>query len=186
MREFLLRASQGVTGDFSLNDLPGAGRMDLVCRCVTSALWLSDELRNDILFHVLLEGKSNPPKLITFDPRKIKRVYPDERNVASHIRIALNGKIEQGISILTKSFKEIIKENSGRQLIYLHQHGKDIRNFKFDKNVFFILGDHLGLDEKCEKILDSIGAEKVSIGPRVYMSSYVIAIVNNELDRRFE
>lgn len=186
MREFLLKACQATTSSFSLNDLPGAGRMDLVCRCIIAGLWISDELRKDTLFHVLLEGKPNPPKLITFNPKKMKRVYPDERNIASHIKIALSGMKEQGINISTKSFEEIIEENSNKQLIYLHQDGKDIRDFKFKKNLFFILGDHSGLDKKSEKILDSIKAEKISIGPKVYMASHVIAIVNNELDRRFK
>lgn len=184
MREFFLKASTAFTSDFSLNDIAGAGRMDVVCRCVTSALWLSDELRKDTRFYVVLEGKPQPPKLIKFDPLKMRRVYPDERNIASHIRIALTGKRQSGIEVETKSFEEFLKENSDKQLIYLHKDGKDIREFEFESDTFFILGDNKGLDESTERILDKLNAEKLSIGKHTYMASHVISIVHNELDRR--
>ena len=36
-------------GGFSLNDLPGSGgRMDVLCRCVNAALFLSHDLRRDV------------------------------------------------------------------------------------------------------------------------------------------
>jgi len=184
MREFLLKASNAFTADFSLNDIAGAGRMDVVCRCVTSSLWLSDQLRKDTKFYAVLEGKPDPPKLIKFEPSKMKRFYPDERNIASHIRLALIGKKESGIEIERKSFEEFLKENSKKQIIYLHKDGIDIRKFEFGENVFFVLGDNKGLDENSEKILDEMNAERISVGKNTYLASQVISIVQNELDRR--
>ncbi|MCX8179309.1 MAG: tRNA (pseudouridine(54)-N(1))-methyltransferase TrmY [Candidatus Aenigmarchaeota archaeon] len=177
MREFLLQ-SYAVTGDFSLNDLPSAGRMDIVCRCVTASLWLSHQLRKDTLFHALLLGKPSPPKLITFDPTKLKRVYPDERNVAAHIRLALLNKKLPGITVSTVGLKEFLEKQKS-QIIVLDERGKDIREFEFEKRVLFVLGDHKGLYEELE-------AEKVSVGKKIYLASQVISIVQNELDRREE
>ncbi|MEM5777013.1 MAG: tRNA (pseudouridine(54)-N(1))-methyltransferase TrmY [Candidatus Aenigmatarchaeota archaeon] len=178
MREFLLK-SNAVTGDFSLNDLPGAGRMDVVCRAVTASLWLSDELRKDTIFHVLLQGEPSPPKLITFDPKKLKRLYPDERNVASHIRLSLLGRKMPGIEVNNISFEDFLRQQN-KQIIFLDKEGKDIRKFKFEKDVLFILGDHKGLKK------EDIKGEKVSVGKRVYLASQVISIIQNELDRREE
>ncbi len=69
MREFILRASKALTSpDFNLNDLPSSGgRMDLVCRCISSALWVSNDLRRDTKIFVVLEGPPNPPRTIIFD-----------------------------------------------------------------------------------------------------------------------
>ena len=67
MREFILRASKTVTNPnyINLNDLPGAGRLDLVCRCVTNALFISNDMRRDTIIHVVLEGPNYPPKTVS-------------------------------------------------------------------------------------------------------------------------
>lgn len=171
--------SNAVTGDFSLNDLPGAGRMDVVCRCITSALWLSDQLRKDTIFHALLEGKPNPPKLLTFNPLKLRRLYPDERNVAAHIKHALQNKKLPGIYVFTKSFEEFLKEQD-KQIFFLDASGKNIRKVEFEEDVLFVLGDHKGLREQ------DIKGEKISVGKKIYLASQVISIIQNELDRRDE
>jgi tRNA (pseudouridine54-N1)-methyltransferase len=47
MRDIVIIGHKEKTnGDFSLNDLPGsAGRMDILCRCVSSALFISFGMR---------------------------------------------------------------------------------------------------------------------------------------------
>lgn len=52
MREFIL-FSRGITREFKLNDLPNAGRMDLIARCISTAIFLSYSLRKDVKFHVV-------------------------------------------------------------------------------------------------------------------------------------
>jgi tRNA (pseudouridine54-N1)-methyltransferase len=176
MREFLLK-SAGKTSDFSLNDLPGAGRMDIVCRCATACLWLSDELRKDSVFHAILEGPPRPPRLLTFNPLKLKRFYPDERNIAAHIRLALQGN-HPGITVRGIGFLDFLEEQKHeKQIILLDVNGNDIRECKFNDDVLFVLGDNRGITEKIE-------AEKVSVGKKLYLSSQVISIIQNELDRR--
>jgi len=176
MREFLLK-SAGKTSDFSLNDLPGAGRMDIVCRCATACLWLSDELRKDSIFHAILEGPPQSPRLLTFNPLKLKRFYPDERNVAAHIKLALQGN-HPGIAVREISFVDFLEEQRGKkQIILLDANGKDIRECEFSDRVLFVLGDNRGISEE-------IQAEKVSVGKKLYLSSQVISIIQNELDRR--
>lgn len=197
MREFILMALKAVTKpDFILNDLPGSGgRMDLVCRCISNALWISNDLRRDTTIHAVLGGPNDPPRTISFDGKYLRGANPDERNIASHIRIALKrgldlkldeeAKVSPGIKIAKRSFETLVKEKSKTvQLIYLHWDGDDIRKFNFKDDVCLITGDHIGLPRKTEKLLDRLGAKKVSIGPRIYLASHVISIVHNELDRR--
>ena len=105
----------------------------------------------------------------------------------SGLKLKLHEKINvsAGITIAKEAFETFLKENSQtHQLVYLDSKGKDIRNCSFQENVLFIFGDFLGLPKKTEKLLFRLGAEKVSIGPRLLFASHCPVIIHNELDRR--
>lgn len=195
MREFVLRASKAFTTPFNLNDLVKAGRMDLVCRCVSNAFFISEAIRKDVIFRAILEGPKRPPKLVTFLGQELKNVRPDEKSIAKLINKALKFgmyvgkneeiKVSDGVFVAKKSFEELLRENIGKkQIIYLHPEGKDIREFDFKKDFCFFLGDQKGLPKKTEKLLERVGVEKVSVGKITYLASQVIVICHNELDRR--
>ncbi|MEM3164539.1 MAG: tRNA (pseudouridine(54)-N(1))-methyltransferase TrmY [Halobacteria archaeon] len=199
MRQIILFARRAPTSPgFKLNDLPGAGRMDLVCRCVTSALFLSEEIRRDTAIAAVLDGPPDPPKAVTFHGAKVRRLYPDERNVASHIQIALEASLragpgevpepEPGITVARKGLESILKERAeeGRALLYLHKQGEDLRKAELPGGATFVLGDHLGLPKAAEGLLERLGARRLSVGRVEYLASHVIAVVHNELDRRLE
>jgi len=193
-RAFIVYSRKGVTTPkFSLNDLPGAGRMDLVARCVIYALWLSHKLREDSKIYCVLEGPPRPPKTVVFMPT-MRRVYPNERGVASWIRIALGAEeseewinVNPGIKVAKRGLAGVVEElkEEGYDFYILHEKGEDIRSLGFGEKVCFILGDHIGLPEKTEEALErKYDAKKVSLGKRSYLSSACISIVHNELDRR--
>lgn len=199
MHTFLLLARRASTSHrFKLNDLPGAGRMDLVCRCVSSALFLPGDIRRDTSITALLGGPPDPPKAVTFDGGLVRRISPDERNVASHIQIALEASLkagpgeapesEPGITVARKGFDSLLEERAqrGRALMYLHREGEDLRRAEFPENATFVLGDDLGLPEATEALLERLGARRVSVGRVEYLASQIIAVVHNELDRRAE
>jgi len=68
-------------------------------------------------------------------------------------------------------------------LFILNKKGEPLREVKIKKNPVFILGDHDGLPKKELKKLKKI-AKLISIGPKIYFASQVVAVVNNELDLR--
>jgi len=195
MREFILKASKAATVPFNLNDLPAAGRMDVVCRCISNALFVSNVIRDDTVFHAELGGPTKPPRLISFYGSEIESMAPDERNVASKISLALKSGMNlkrneekealPGIRIASKSFEKFIEEKMGTtQLIYLHPEGMDIRRFDLKKDVCFVLGDQKGLPKNTERLLDRLNIARVSIGGPLYLSSHVVVVCQNELDRR--
>lgn len=191
MRTFILFSRKGVTApNFSLNDLPGSGgRMDLVCRCINSALWLSHKLRTDTRIFVVLNGPPSPPVTVVFEGSNLKRVSPDERNIASWIRKSLRGlkkewrNVQDGIKVAKKSFQEIMREVEGNFYI-LHEKGRFLREVEIKRNPVFILGDHIGLPQKEERFALRFGAEKISLGKLSYLASQCITIVHHELDVR--
>ena len=192
VRTFIVRARTAkTTPDFSVDDLPGSGRMDLVCRCISSALFISLDVRRDTIIHVVLEGPKEPPKTITFYGDKIKDLQPDERFLALIIKKAVSAKLEGkevevilGVFVSKKSFEAVVKELAKTQLIYLDPDGKDIRKFEFKKDFTAVLSDYIGMPRKSEGWLERMNAEKISLGPVTLFASHAIVVMHNEIDRK--
>ncbi len=140
-----------------------------------------------------MEGPPEPPKTIAFETSNLKRVYPDERNIASHINIALEKfreneewlETEPGIKIAKKSFERLVKEKKVEtNVFYLSPKGVIVDEFRFEGDVCFIIGDHVGLDKKREFFLKRQEIPFVSLGNITYLSSQVIAILHYLLDKQ--
>lgn len=197
-RIFVLKANKARTDHkFHLKGLPSTGgRMDIICRCISRALLFYDnEPRKDAVFYAVLLGPPVPPKTIRIDGSKVEGLEADEISIAKMIRKALKyckdsiGKeVLAGITVNQTSFQGLVKffAEKGYHLIYLHEKGKDIRKMTFSaKNIYvFVLGDHLGLSEDDELLLEKLNALRVSVGPKSLLGSHCIAIVHNELDRQ--
>lgn len=193
MRDIVVIGHKAKTnGDFSLNDLPGsAGRMDILCRCVSSALFISFGMRRDVHVNLLLLGDPEPGKIIRFEGLNLKYLNPDERSSGSLIQKALQkNAIEKythstpGVWIRRGDLKSILSEFEGRTLLYLREDGEDIREFAREiRDPIFILGDHTGVTEDEEEQILKAGAKIISVGPISLHSNHCITLVHNELDR---
>jgi len=190
----LLALKAKTTPDFDLLDLPGSGgRMDEVCRCVSSALFLAGRLRQDSSIHCCLQGPASPPKVLSFFGSTIRGLRPDEVSIAKMIRGALakglgltlgqEVKVQEGIVVAKRAFEAQLRALNG-QLLYLHPKGEDIRSAQLGPAPVFILGDQIGLPRKEELFLERLGAKRISVGPQLYHASHVITLCHNELDRR--
>lgn len=179
------------TPKFSLNDLPGgAGRMDILARCINASLFLSHDLRRDVETTVILLGEPNAPVAIRVNGEKVRYLSPDERSPSALIKKALEkgvphaGEEEStpGIYISRRTFEEVI--NDLENVVYLHEQGKDIEEAEFPEDVAFVLSDHQDLTPEEEAILEKKGATKVSLGKKLYHADQCIVMVNYTLDRR--
>ena len=186
MRTFIMIANNAQTdGNFTLNGLPNAGRMDIVCRCVNSAFWLSDAIRTDTIFYAVMRGKPNKPITLKFVGSDLKRMSPDERNIASHIKnllIKKPGKTWQtdnmGLSAKQIDLSDLLEEIGG-EINYLDKHGT---NTEIKEDVIYILGDNKGYAPDDLTLLSKKG-KKVSLGTTEYLSSQCITIINYRLDK---
>lgn len=188
MKSFVIIGHKAVTAPFSLNDLPGAaGRMDILCRCVNAALFLSHDLRRDVNVYLVLKGGSQP-KLVRFEGERVKYLSPDERSAASLIKKALEKNAQDfwtestpGVSIKNGDFADLLKELD-KKIIYLREDGVDVRGMKFEEPLF-VLGDHEGLTGDEERILEGYEHEIASVGPLSLHADHCIVLSNNEMDR---
>jgi tRNA (pseudouridine54-N1)-methyltransferase len=86
MRQFLIVGHDApTTPDFSLKDLPGAGRLDVLCRYVTAAFVLSHDIRTDVRVRLVLDDTVT----VRFEGSDLRRLNPDERSPAALVRTAL-------------------------------------------------------------------------------------------------
>lgn len=175
-------------GSFSLNDLPGkAGRMDLISRTVQASLFLSHGIREDVTCTLILLGSPKPGVIIRFDGSAVRSMSPDERNVASFIRMALGipagsifREVAPGISVRRGTLAEILAE---KPHAVLDEHGTDIRKAGTD-NIpsAFLLSDHQNFTPGEEALMREL--PRFSLGPAVLHADHAIVLLLNEIDRR--
>jgi len=203
MREFVyFSQSARTSGNFDVNNLMNAGRMDIAIHTLISAFFLSHNIREDVKLHLIFYGQPDPPKHIEIVVNKNKGIPEtgkevesldiSKKDVGGLIRKILykykpgkRTEVFEGCFVEKKSFLNVIEEmqKNGKEIFLLDKAGEDIRKAKIGKNCVFILGDHHGLPKKELKRLKSI-ANLVSVGNKMYFASHVVTIVNNELDRR--
>jgi len=194
MRGFLVVGNKAVTEPFSLKDLAGsAGRMDILCRCVAQALFISHGIRRDSEIYLLLLGKPDPPKALKILGSEVRYMAPDERNIGGLIRKALQVKVGKdwkrstpGIYIARKTLRDLLDELSERfdTIIYLKEDGVDIREVACNlENPLFVLGDHIGLKDEDERLVLEYADMIVSLSPLSLQADQCIVITHYELDR---
>ncbi len=195
MRYFVITGHKAVAdGSFKLDDLAGgAGRVDILARCVNSAFVLSHDVRRDAAIYLVIEGGDDAPKTVRIDGDRVRYLNPDERSTASLIRNALLKKIPEGqevqsspgVFVSRMSFADVVEDLSAKgNFVYLKEDGTDIRELTFPENPIFVLGDNRDLTEEEEQCLLAKNPAKISVGPISLHADHCMILVQNEMDRR--
>lgn len=192
MRAFVVVSHTApLDGDFPLEDLPGgAGRLDILCRCVVDSFLISHGIRRDVVLHLIIRGEV----VVTLDGGRLRHLNPDERSTAALLRRALAlvpdlppGQAlpaTPGISVRRLSLPGLLEELRAQGLspLLLLETGKPLRSFPLPPHPAFFLSDHLDFtpDE-----LDQLGVlPAVSLAPIALHGHQCIILVHNELDLR--
>ena len=200
MRSFIYYSRTAPTsGTFSTDDLQKAGRIDIAIHVIIATFFLSHKIRTDAKLHLVFAGPPDPSKHIEMFPvtegqTGIDKVYLAKKDVSTLLKKILykyrqgeKREVFPGYWIEKKGFLELVKEMAEQEknLYILDPKGEDIRKVEIKKDPIFILGDHKGLPDKELKRLKKI-CTPVTLGKKTYFASQVVAVVNNELDRREE
>ncbi|MGQ4556628.1 tRNA (pseudouridine(54)-N(1))-methyltransferase TrmY [Halobellus sp. GM3] len=191
MRQFLVVGHDApTTPDFSLDDLAGgAGRLDVLCRCVNSAFFRSHAIREDVRVHLVLGDEFT----VRFDGATLHRLNPDERSTAALIRSALERRADAighmpaestpGVSIRRMGFEATLSElASDAAVVELHEEGDPVVDVDPPAEPLFVLSDHHDFTGEEASLLSAAADERVRLGPEVLHADHAITVAHNYLD----
>lgn len=197
MRFFVLRARKGPTSPVAVEKAMGyPDHFEVIAHSVVSALLISKHTRDDVVFHVVLEGNPVPPVTVTFNSASVGSLGGfDEATIAGVFRRILGPaaglakeervEVEPGIWLHKISFEALVKGLSRElPICLLDRKGEDIRVAELGGDHAFILTDHIPMQKKTLGLLKRLGVTGLSLGPKVLFAAHCIALIHNELDRR--
>lgn len=191
MRQFIVLGHDAPTDhNFALDDLAGgAGRLDVLCRAVNSALFLSHDIREDVrIFLVLADSMT-----LRIEGSELRYMNPDERNIASLLRSGLEAKSAAighqeaestpGIYVSKRGFEPVL-ERAARDgpIVQLHEDGDPIASVEPPENPVFVLSDHRNFTDEEQSLLDEEAEQRVRLGPEILHADHAITVVHNWLD----
>lgn len=189
-RDFVFVAHEAPTeADFSLNDLPGAGRLDLLCRCVNAALLTSHGVREDSTARLVLRDDAGGDVTVHFEGDEVRGLNPDERSIAGVVRASLDERTyyeveaRQGVYVAEKGLREVLDETEGEKVV-LHEEGEPATNIEPPDNPVFVLSDHLDFTDEDLEAVEEGGREarRLSLGPVALHADHATAVAHNWMD----
>jgi tRNA (pseudouridine54-N1)-methyltransferase len=191
MRQFIVLGHDApTTPDFSLDDLAGsAGRLDVLCRCVNSAFFLSHDIREDVRVHLVLGDEVT----IRFEGSELRRLNPDERSTAALIRGALEVKDEAighmeaegspGVYLSKRGFEAVLEEAAhAGTVVQLHEDGDPVVDVEPPEDPVFVLSDHHDFEAGEAELLDGAADRRVRLGSELLHGDHAITVAHNYLD----
>ncbi|WP_248897925.1 tRNA (pseudouridine(54)-N(1))-methyltransferase TrmY [Haloplanus halobius] len=191
MRQFVVIGHDvPTTPEFALDDLAsGAGRLDVLCRCVTSAFFLSHDIRKDARVHLVLDDAFT----VTFDGSDLRRLNPDERSTAALVRGALERRDDAighqpvesspGVSIRRRGFEATLDAlGDETTLVHLHEAGAPVVDREPPSDPVFVLSDHHDFTAQEADLLTERSDLRVRLGPRALHADHAITVAHNYLD----
>ena len=188
MRQFVVVGHDApTTPDFPLDDLPSAaGRLDVLCRCVNSALFLSHGIR-DARVHLVLADEYT----VTFDGATARHLHPDERTTAARIRTALDSREDAighmpaepspGVELRRMGFEATL-DRVGGTLVSLHEDGDPLSESEPPADPTFVLSDHNDFTPDKRDLLAERADSRVRVGPERLHADHTITVAHNWLD----
>jgi len=191
MRQFIVLGHDApTTPEFSLDDLAGgAGRLDVLCRCVNSAFFLSHDIREDVRVHLVLQDELT----VRFEGPDLRRLNPDERSTAALVRGALESRDEAighmavesspGVHLSKRGFEPVLDEASREgTVVQLHEDGDPVVDVEPPENPVFVLSDHHDFREQEADLLADAADARVRLGPERLHADHAITVAHNYLD----
>jgi tRNA (pseudouridine54-N1)-methyltransferase len=194
LRRFVTVSHTGdASGNWHLNDLAaGAGRVDVLCRNVQAAFFLSHGLREDVESYSVFAASAVRQKTVRIEGAKIQMLHPDERSTAARLQQALKAswsvpdwkEVQRGLSVAAFGLEELLADLKGRgTLALLDPEGTPIEAWAPPPEPILILSDHVPFAPAEYRLLEAAGAARVSLGPHWYHGNHAIAVAQWHLDR---
>ena len=191
MRQFVIIGHDApTTPEFSLDDIAGgAGRLDVLCRCVNSAFFLSHDIREDVRAHLVLADEFT----VTFEGSDLHRLNPDERSTAALVRSALDEREEAighmpvetspGVSLTRRGVEPVLDAVASEStVVQLHEDGDPVVDIDPPEDPAFVLSDHRDFTDAEADLLADAADRRVRLGPERLHADHAITVAHNYLD----
>jgi tRNA (pseudouridine54-N1)-methyltransferase len=190
MRQFVVVGHEApTTPEFSLDDLPGSGRLDVLCRCVVAGCLLSHSIRSAVRVHLVLDDAFT----ITVDSDEVRNLRPDERSTAALLRTALEHREEAighqpvqsspGVTIRRTGLEHAIDTLAEEgTLVVLDEDGTPVDEHPPPSDPVFVLSDHLSFSDAERALLADRATATVSLGPEPLHADQAITVAHAALD----
>ncbi|GAB7008708.1 tRNA (pseudouridine(54)-N(1))-methyltransferase TrmY [Halorubrum trueperi] len=197
MRQFVVIGHDVPTDadEISLSDIPGAGRLDLLCRCVATGVFLSHGIRESVRVHLVVADEFT----VTFDSDRLRHLHPDERNVAARIRDALDAEadaighmpanVSPGVELRRMGLAATLDRLLGdagdtddSTLVQLHEDGEPLVDAEPPDDPVFVLSDHNDFVDAEAELLADRAERRVRVGPELLHADHTVSVVHNWLD----
>ena len=196
--EFLVRARAAPVNPSHFKGLIGKGYgLEYLADIVRNALFVSKGHRENVAVSLVLERSKDFSRVIRFSGASLGS-FKDlhETAILNKIfealcaaeRLKKNEELKEneGAFVSAQSFEAYFSSKIQTQTPYLlDKKGQDIRLVAFEPEPLFLLTDHTPMPRNSKKSLLNSGISTVSVGPTILHSSQCIAVVLNELDRKF-
>ncbi|ESS10195.1 MAG: hypothetical protein A07HN63_00041 [uncultured archaeon A07HN63] len=190
MRQFIVLGHDApTTADFSLENLSGAGRLDVLCRCVGAAVFLSHGIREAVRVHLVLDDAYT----LRFDSDTLRRLYPDERTIAARIRDALDqredaighqpAEVSPGMELYRFGFESTLDAVADDgTVVQLHAEGTPLPEASTPSDPVFVLSDHEDFTAREAELLTGRADQRLRVGPETLHADQTITVAHNWLD----
>lgn len=191
MRQYLVIGHDApTTPDFALDDLAGAaGRLDLLCRCVNSAVFLSHGIREDVRVHLVLADEFT----VRFEASDLRHLHPDERNIAARVRGALEERdgaighmpadVSPGVECYRMGVAATLEAAASEgTVVQLHEDGDPLVDAEPPADPVFVLSDHHDFTDAEADLLAETADRRVRVGPELLHADHAITVAHNWLD----
>jgi tRNA (pseudouridine54-N1)-methyltransferase len=190
MRQFIVVGHDApTTAEFSLSDLPGAGRLDLLARAVTSSLLLSHGIRESVRTYLVLSDQFT----VRFEGRELRRLNPDERSTAALVRTALEEREEAighmevetspGVYLSRLGFETTLDTAATHGTVcQLYEDGTPAPDIEPPENPVFVLSDHRDFTGDELETLTEVREHRLTLGPERLHADRAITVAHNWLD----
>ena len=190
MRQFVVVGHDApTTPDFSLDNLPGAGRLDALSRAVTASFLLSHGIREDVRTWLVLADEYT----LRFEGSELRNLNPDERSTAALVRTALEEREEAighvpvettpGVYLSRRDFDATLdRAAEDGTVVQLHEDGDPIVEAEPPADPVFVLSDHGDFTEREASLLAERAQARVRLGPLPLHGEQAITVAHNFLD----
>lgn len=195
MRTFVLRARAASTDPRVL--MEGVGQeahSEILAHTLMNAIFVAQGHRDDVVVHLVLESTRDYSRTVTLVASELRDIggFHEQALLALVVR-ALEasqgmGKEQEkavapGLSVRTLSFERLVQALADtHQLYVMDKKGDDIRDVTLAANACFLLTDHIPMPKKSFNSLKRLGAEKISLGPKMLFASQCVVLIHNQLD----